>query len=79
MVLKVIGKPTIEQSCASQKLSASYNPSTGVHTVTCDVDVVTLGIALNVLQREFNKCLEGLEPSMAARVKRITEEAVSSE
>lgn len=79
MVLRVIGKPTAELSCAPQKLSASYNPSTGVHTIDCDVDVVTLGVALSVLRREFEECLSGLEPSLAERIRKTTEEAVRNE
>lgn len=79
MFLRVIGKPTAEQRRAPQKLIASYNPSTGIHTVECDVDIVTLGIALSVIKREFEECLAGLEPGIAERIRKVTEEAVMHE
>lgn len=79
MVLKVIGKPTSDVVNGPQKLTASFNPSTGIHTVCCDVDVVTLGVTLNVLKREFDECLAGLEPGLAERIRKTTEEAVRNE
>ena len=79
MFLRVIGKPTAALSCAPQKLSASYDPSTGIHTIDCDVDVVTLGIALSVLRREYEECLAGLEPGLAERIRKTTEEVVLHE
>lgn len=76
MFLRVLGKPTSDVVNGPQKLTASFNPSTGVHTVCCDVDVVTLGVAINVLKSEFDKCLEGLEPGLAEKIRRVTEEVV---
>lgn len=77
MYLRVIGKPCVEQSRAPQKLVANYNPATGIHTVECDVDIVTLGIILNIIKREFDECLEGLEPGIAERIRSTTEEVVN--
>lgn len=79
MFLRVLGKPTSDIVNGPQKLTASFNPSTGVHTVHCDVDIVTLGITLNVLKREFDECLAGLEPSLAERIRKTTEEVVLHE
>lgn len=79
MFLRVFGKPTSDIVNGPQKLTASFNPSTGVHTVCCDVDVVTLGVTLNVLKREFDECLAGLEPSLAERIRKTTEEVVLHE
>lgn len=79
MFLRVLGKPTSDIVNGPQKLTASFNPSTGVHTVCCDVDVVTLGVTLNVLKREFDECLAGLEPSLAERIRKTTEEVVLHE
>lgn len=79
MVLRVLGKPTSDVISGPQKLTASFNPSTGVHTVCCNVDIVTLGVTLNVLKCEFDECLAGLEPSIAERIRKVTEEAVMHE
>lgn len=79
MFLRVLGKPTSGVVNRPQKLTASFNPSTGVHTVCCNVDIVTLGVTLNVLKREFDECLAGLEPSLAERIRKTTEEAVRNE
>lgn len=79
MFLRVLGKPTSGIVNGPQKLTASFNPSTGVHTVYCDVDIVTLGVTLNVLKREFDECLAGLEPSLAERIRKTTEEVVLHE
>ena len=79
MFLRVLGKPTSDVVNGPQKLTASFNPSTGVHTVCCDVDIVTLGVTLSVLKREFDECLAGLEPSLAERIRKTTEEVVLHE
>lgn len=79
MFLRVLGKPTSSAVNGPQKLTASFNPSTGVHTVCCDVDIVTLGVTLSVLKREFDECLAGLEPSLAERIRKTTEEVVLHE
>ena len=79
MFLRVLGKPTSDIVNGPQKLTASFNPSTGVHTVCCDVDIVTLGVTLSVLKREFDECLAGLEPSLAERIRKTTEEVVLHE
>ena len=79
MFLRVLGKPHAGTCTAVQRLSTTYYPDTGLHIIDCDVDVVTLGIALNVLKREFDECLAGLEPSLAERIRKTTEEAVRNE
>ena len=79
MFLRVLGKPHAGTCTEVQRLSTTYYPDTGLHIIDCDVDVVTLGIALNVLKREFDECLAGLEPSLAERIRKTTEEAVHNE
>ena len=79
MFLRVLGKPHAGTCTDVQRLSTTYYPDTGLHIIDCDVDVVTLGIALNVLKREFDECLAGLEPSLAERIRKTTEEAVRNE
>ena len=79
MFLRVLGKPHAGTCTEVQRLSTTYYPDTGLHIIDCDVDVVTLGIALNVLKREFDKCLAGLEPGLAERIRKTTEEAVHNE
>lgn len=79
MVLRVLGKPHAGTCTEFQRLSATYNPDTGLHIIDCDVDVVTLGVALNVFKREYEECLAGLEPGLAERIRKTTEEAVRNE
>lgn len=79
MFLRVLGKPHAGTCTEVQRLSTTYYPDTGLHIIDCDVDVVTLGIALNVLKREFDECLAGLEPGLAERIRKTTEEAVMHE
>lgn len=79
MFLRVLGKPSTGTCTGFQRLSATYNPDTGLHIIDCDVDVVTLGVALNVFKREYEECLAGLEPSLAERIRKTTEEAVRNE
>lgn len=79
MFLRVLGKPHAGTCTEVQRLSTTYYPDTGLHIIDCDVDVVTLGIALNVLKREFDECLAGLEPGLAERIRKTTEEAVRNE
>ena len=79
MFLRVLGKPHAGTCTEVQRLSTTYYPDTGLHIIDCDIDVVTLGIALNVLKREFDECLAGLEPSLAERIRKTTEEAVRNE
>lgn len=76
MHLRVIGKPNLNTCTEFQRLSATYNPDTGLHIIDCNVDVVTLGVAISVLKSEFDKCLEGLEPELAEKIRRVTEEVV---
>lgn len=79
MLIKVVGKPTHTSSAViPQKMRAEYNPSTRIQTVECDADIVTLGITLNVLKREFEECLAKLPPDIARQVREVTEEAVSN-
>lgn len=79
MFLRVLGKPHAGAGTEFQRLSATYNPDTGLHIIDCDVDVVTLGVTLSVLKREFDACLAGLEPSLAERIRKTTEEVVRNE
>ena len=79
MFLRVLGKPHTSTCTEFQRLSATYNPDTGLHIIDCNVDIVTLGVTLSVLKREFDECLAGLEPSLAERIRKTTEEAVRNE
>ena len=79
MFLRVLGKPHTSTCTELQRLSATYNPDTGLHIIDCDVDVVTLGVALNVFKREYEECLAGLEPELAERIRKTIEEVVLHE
>lgn len=79
MFLKVIGKPAPHGASEFQHLCATYDPGSGVYLISCDVDVITLGVALNVLKKEYEECLARLSPELAERIRKTTEEAVRNE
>ncbi len=78
MQLQVIGQPTYANNCndRQQKIIVQYNPIKKFTLVNCDVDIVTLGITVNVLLEQYEKALSKLEPSMADRVRETTRKAV---
>lgn len=78
MYLKVIGKPVTHLKSQAQHISAAYDPNTKLHVIECDADVITLGVAIGVLKKEFEDCLSGLEPELANRIRRVTEEVVKN-
>ena len=68
MILRVIGQPCITPSQSLQKVIVTYNHIKDLTIVDCDVDIVTLGIAVNILQQCYNEYLNQLEPSMAKQI-----------
>lgn len=76
MLLQVIGNPTYNATDAQQKVIVQYNPIKKFTMVNCDVDIVTLGIAVNVLIDQYEKALRKLSPDMATKIRETTREAV---
>lgn len=75
MHLRVLGKPENKQPKASQRIHTSYNPVTELTSVTCDADVITLGITLSVLKGLFNEALSKLDAETANEIRVVTERA----
>lgn len=80
MILKVVGSPYIEKMPTTiQRIIATYDPKTACTTICCDVDIVTLGIAVNVLQYEYEKYLMTFEPDTAEDIRTTIKEVVEHE
>ena len=75
MQLRVLGRPETKQPKASQRIYTTYNPATELTSVTCDADVITLGITLNVLKGLFNEALAKLDAKTANEIRLTTERA----
>ena len=58
------------------KVIVDYDADAEITTVTCDVDVVTLGIAVRVLEAQYDQILSELEPSMAKDIEHTIRKAV---
>lgn len=73
MVLKVVGKrPTLtpeSQRSAVQRVVVEFNPLYHSVVINQDVDVVTLGITLAVLQDAYDKALEYVPPELAQKIR----------
>lgn len=76
MQLQIIGAPYLQQHTGCQKVIVTYNRERETTVVNCDVDIVTLGIAVNVLQEQYTKYLNELEPSLAKQIHDTTIKAV---
>jgi len=76
MQLQVLGKPTIKASGDMQSITVRYNPDKDYTIIHCDVDVVTLGIAMNVLKNLYNEALQKVDAKTANEIMTITERAV---
>jgi len=65
MVLEILNKPTIKPQ-ANQVLTVKYIPEREYTSINCDVDVITLGIALSALTSKFNEALDELDDEVLA-------------
>lgn len=77
MRLDVISNPRIPDSArVSNYIDVTYNRSNDTTTVEIDCDVVTLGVAVEVLKQKYDEFLACLEPGTADYVQRCIKEAV---
>ena len=76
MKLQVIGSPHATTHASSQKVIVTYNHERETTIVNCDVDIVTLGIAINVLQEQYTEYLDKLDPHIAKQIHDTTIKAV---
>ncbi len=77
MMLKVIGTPQAATTAASNHILVAYSPRTETTVVNCDVDIVTLGIAVNVLTKQYSDYLGSIEPHLAKKIHDTTAKAVT--
>ncbi len=79
MKLVVLGTPHVASSAIKQqKTVVTYDPSRALTIVDCDVDIVTLGLAVNVLTEQFEIYLKQLEPDVAESIRTTTRKAVQA-
>lgn len=81
--LKVIGTPVRLTEEAERhrvrRIITEYDPIQKLTVINCDVDIVTLGIALEVLKKEYTEGLEHLTPELAERIKSTIRKVVANE
>ena len=77
MRLDVISNPHIPDSArVSNYIDVTYDRIKDRTTVEIDCDVVTLGVAVEVLKQKYDEFLARLEPGTAVHVQRCIKEAV---
>lgn len=78
MVVRISGRPFIDRNPEISKstIVASYDALKNVTCIDCNVDVVTLGIAVNVLTQEYENLLSDLEPALADEIKSTIMEVI---
>ena len=76
MLLQIIGKPSMVSAGLKNKVIVEYDAEAEITTVTCDIDVVTLGIAVKVLQAQYDQILAELEPYVAVDIEETIRKAV---
>ena len=77
MRLDVISNPHIPDSArVSNYIDVTYDRIKDMTIVEIDCDVVTLGVAVEVLKQKYDEFLACLEPGTAVHVQRCIKEAV---
>lgn len=77
MKLDVISNPRIPDSArVSNYVDVTYDRIKDMTVVEIDCDVVTLGVAVEVLKQKYDEFLACLEPGTAVYVQRCIKEAV---
>ena len=77
MKLDVISNPHIPDSArVANYIDVTYDRIKDITTVEIDCDVVTLGVAVEVLKQKYGEFLACLEPGTAVHVQRCIKEAV---
>lgn len=72
MRLEVIGNPTIARkpTDAEQCVVVRYDPRKKLTKVTCDLDIVTLGLAVNILLDQYENVLSTLDAEVASKIRK---------
>ena len=79
MKLVVLGKPFAHASPAPyQTIAVSYDPYKQLTTINCDMDIVTLGLAVNALTEQYEQYLQKLNPDIACKIRTTTKKAVGT-
>jgi hypothetical protein len=60
MVLQIIGTPSVVSKELKNKVIVDYDPSCEITTITTDVDIVTLGIAIEILQMQYKQVINSM-------------------
>lgn len=77
MKLEIISNPRITDSTrVSNYIDVTYDSIKDRTTIEIDCDLVTLGVAVEVLKQKYDEFLARLEPGTAVYVKRCIKEAV---
>lgn len=77
MRLDVISNPHIPDSArVANYIDVTYDRIKDMTIVEIDCDVVTLGVAVEVLKQKYDEFLARLEPGTAVYVQRCIKEAV---
>lgn len=77
MKLSIIGAPYRNAPLTSRRrVVVTFDPIKQVTIIDCDVDIVTLGLAVNVLSQEYEKYLKTLGPEIACQIRTTTKKVV---
>ena len=71
MKLTVLGAPAQHNEAAPQGISVRYSPKKNCTVVTCDADVVTLGVAITVLNKLYESALQDIDNDAANEIKTV--------
>lgn len=80
MKIVVLGKPKVwpaNSATRQQKTVVTYDPTRQITTVDCDVDIVTLGLAVNVLTEQYESYLASFDAELAEKIRLVTKKAVN--
>lgn len=61
---------------ADQRIVITYNDETKTTTIDCDMDVVSVGIAVEVLLQLYEEALSGLDKELVADIRMTIKEAL---
>jgi hypothetical protein len=77
MKLVVLGAPQLSKD-GDDIVVVRHDTKTKITTVACDIDIITLGIALQVLEEQYNNYLQSLDKDMAEQIREVTRRAVQN-
>lgn len=75
MILTITGSPYMVGE-TTQKVVVSYNEKKDATFIDCDLDIVTLGLAVNLLGEVYKEYLAKLSPDLAETIRTTTRKAV---